>query len=251
MSSRFERSHAIAPEQHRAARVAGIVYLAAMATSMFAELVLRGPLMVPGDAAKTAMNIAKSQELFRASIVVHLITFASDAVLAVALYVVLRTVNTNLALLAAFWRLADCAILSVGMVNDFATLRFVSGAGYLGSFDVQQLQALARLFLSVHAAAFQIGFVFLGLGSTLFSYLWLKSGYIPRALAAWGIFASAVLAVVTLAAMALPGLSGIGLTYMAPMFLYEVGLGLWLLTKGLRVNPHATPGNGSELRWTA
>jgi len=43
------------------------------------------------------------------------------------------------------------------------------------------------------------------------------------------------MAVVTLAVMLFPRLGeAVGLTYMAPMFFYEVGLGLWLLIKGIR-----------------
>ena len=224
----------IDPEQQTAAKVAGFIYLIAMATSIFAELYARGPLIVAGNAMQTAINIAASERLFRVGSVIHLITFASDAALAVALYVVLRPINRNLALLAASWRLVDCSILAVNLLNDFVVLRLATGADYLRAFDTKQLQALARLFYSVEAAGFQIGFVFLGLGSTLFSYLWFKSRYIPRALAALGIFSSLVLAVVTLTIMVFPALGAIGLTYMAPMFFYEVGLGLWLLVKGLR-----------------
>ena len=62
----------IQPEQRNAARVVGIIYLAAMATSMFAELYLRGPLIVGGDAVQTAINIAASERLFRISSVIHL-----------------------------------------------------------------------------------------------------------------------------------------------------------------------------------
>jgi hypothetical protein len=227
--------HTIEPEQRNAAKVVGIIYLVAMATSMFAELYLRGPLIVGGDAVQTAINIAASERLFRISSVIHLITFASDAALAVALYVILRPVNRNLALLAAFWRLADCAILAVAVLNDFVALRFLGDAAYLQAFDPKQLQVLARVFIGVGAAGYQIGFVFLGLGSTLFCYLWLKSRYVPRALAAWGIFASLVLAFGTLLILIFPAIgAAVGLSYMAPMFFLEVGLGLWLLIKGLR-----------------
>jgi hypothetical protein len=224
----------VTDDQRTAAKVAGGIYLVAMAMSMFAELYLRGPLIVRGDAVQTAINIVGAERLFRISSVIHLLTFASDAAIAVALYVVLKPVNRNLALLAAFWRLADCAMLAANVVNDFAALRLISGADSLRSFDAAQLQGLMRLFLSISAAGFQIGFVLLGLGSTLFSYLWLRSRYIPRVVAAWGIFASLTLAVVTLAVMVFPGLGArLGLMYMAPMFLYEVGLGGWLLVKGL------------------
>jgi len=227
-------TNGLEPAQHKAAKVVSFVYLIAMATSIFAEAYARGPLIVPGNAMQTALNIVVSERLFRIGFAIHLLTFASDAILAVAFYIVLRPVNRNIALLGAAWRLADCAILAGNMVNDFVVLRLLSGADYLKAFNTSQLQALARLFISVEGAGFQIGFIFLGLGSTIFSYLWLKSRYIPRAFAVWGIFASLVMAFVTLAIMVFPGMSIIGLTYMAPMFIYEVGLGLWLLIKGIR-----------------
>lgn len=227
-------THIIEPEQQRAAKVAGAIYLIAMTTSIFAETFLHGPLIVRGDAVQTAANIVASERLFRLGSVLHLLTFATDAILAVALYVILRPVGRGVAMLAAFWRLADCAVLAVAVLFDFAALRFLSGTGYLRAFEPEQLQVLARVFIGVRAAGFQIGFVLLGFGSTLFSYLWLKSRYIPRALAAWGIFASLVLAFVTVAALIFPRFgTAVGLAYMAPMFLFEVGLGLWLLVKGL------------------
>src|SRR5436190_20682488 len=121
----------IEPAQRTAAKVAGAIYLIAMATSMFAELYARAPLIVTGNAAQTAINIAASERLFRVGSVIHLITFASDAVLAVALYVVLRPINRHVALLGAFWRLVDCAILAVNMLNDFVILRLLSGTAAL------------------------------------------------------------------------------------------------------------------------
>ncbi|HVS31037.1 MAG TPA: DUF4386 domain-containing protein [Thermoanaerobaculia bacterium] len=228
------RLRAIEPEQQTAARVVGFIHLMAMATSMFAELYVRGPLIARGDAIQTAINIAESERLFRISTVIHLITFASDAVVAVALYVVLSRINRNVALLGAFWRLANCSILAVILLGDFAVLTLLSGAGSLRAFNPAQLQALVQLSLSVEGAGFQIGFVFLGLGSTVFAWLWLKSRYVPRGLAAWGIFASLVLAFGTVAIMLFPALRVVGMSYMAPMFFYEVGLGLWLVIKGLR-----------------
>lgn len=238
-----ERSNATAavlndplePAQHFAAKVAGFLYLFLMATSIFAEFYARGPLIVPGDAVQTAQNIAASETLFRLGIVSNLITFAGDVVLLLALYVILKPINRDLALLAAFWRLAESSILGLVVLNDFAALRLLSGADYLRIFDTNQLQALAQLFHSLHGAGYLIGVVFFGLGSTLFAYLWFKSRYIPRALATWGIFASLVAAIVTLAIIVFPGLAPVvGLVHYAPIFIFEVTLGVWLLVKGIR-----------------
>ncbi len=87
---------------------------------------------------------------------------------------------------------------------------------------------------------------------------WFKSRYIPRALAAWGIFSSLVLAIVTLAIMVFPSLADVmTLAYMVPMFIYEVGLGLWLLVKGIQApivadstapwRSHASPNQAMQL----
>src|SRR4030095_14743472 len=192
-------------EQRTAARAAGLLYLSLMVTGVFAEFYARGPLIVPGDAAQTARNIAASERLFRLGTVSNLITFAGDVALVVALSVVLKPGTPNLALVAAVWRLAECAILGVISLNDFAALRLVSGAEYLRSLDTTQRQSLARMFIGLHSDGYRIGILFFGLGSTVFAYLWWKSRYVPRSLAAWGIFASVVVTIVTLAILVFPG----------------------------------------------
>jgi hypothetical protein len=155
-------------------------------------------------------------------------------ILIVALYVVLRPVNRNVPLLAAFFRLIESSVFAVITVTDFVALRLLSGATYLRAFDSQQSHALARLFDDVHADGYLIGLVFFGLGSTTFAYLWFKSRYIPRLLAGWGIFSSLLVAIVTLAIMAFPSLTTVVIpAYFAPIFIFEVTLGVWLLAKGI------------------
>lgn len=230
---------AIEPAQRTAARIAGALYLVLMATGVFGESFVRGRLIV-GDATKTAENILGSERLFRLSIAGDLITYAGVIVLMWALYVLLRPVSRNLALLAVLFRLAETAVLSVATVFSLIALRLLSGAGYLQNFSVSQLHSLARLAMSAQGLGMSVGFVLLGLGSTVFAWLLFRSGYVPRALAAWGIFSSLALAVVTLAILVLPDLGNVlGMTYMAPMGIYEVGLGLWLLIKGIQAPPAA------------
>jgi hypothetical protein len=222
--------------QQRAAKVAGSLYLVTFVIQLFAELYLRAPLLVRGDAAQTARNILASEGQFRMSIASLLVAVAGRVILLVALYVVLEPINRHLAFLAAFWRLVECTIFAIIGLNDFIVLRLLSGAVYLQAVDTQQLQALARMFLSVRHEGGQVGSVFWGLGSAVFAYLWFKSRYIPRGLAAWGIFASLVLAIGILLLMVFPGLTSVvGPAYWAPLFIFEVTLGVLLLVKGIRV----------------
>ena len=217
------------------ARVVGSIYLSAMALGIFSQVFVLGRIVVPGDAATTANNILASQGLFRLGIAVDVITFVSDVVIAWAFYELLKPVDKSLALLGAFLRIADGSILAVTMFNGLITLRFLSGVEYLHVFEAGQLQSLARLFISARGLGFDVGFVFLGLGSTVFAFLLLKSRYVPRALAGWGIFASLALAIGSLAVILFPWFAAnASMTYMVPMFFYEVPLGLWFLVKGVQ-----------------
>ena len=220
--------------QHTAAKAAGALYLLQMATGVFG-FYAHGRLMAPGDAVQTAKNIAASETFFRIGTVSDVMTAVLVVTLAWALYVVLRPIDRNLALLAAFFRVAENAIAAAVISNDFLALRLLSSAMYSRGFDTEELQVLARLFVGGQPAGLQIAFVFVGFGSAVFSVLWWKSRYIPRALAGLGIVASLLLALVTLIVIVLPDLGNtLGLSYMMPMGVYEVGLGLWLLIKGLR-----------------
>jgi hypothetical protein len=174
----------VEPAQQTAARVAGFLYLLQMATAVFGESFVRGRLLVAGDATQTATNIVGAERLFRLSIAGDLVTYAAVIVLTWALYVVVRPVNKNLALLAVLFRLVEVAILCVATVDSLVALRLLSGAGYLETFDAGQLRSLARLVLSAQGLAMNVGFVPLGLGSAVFAYLLLKSGYVPKAIAA-------------------------------------------------------------------
>jgi hypothetical protein len=224
----------ITPAQRNAARVIGIIYPLQMATGIFGEVFARGRLIVRGDAARTAENIMGAEGLFRLSIVGDLLTYILVMVLTWALYVLLRPVNRNLALLGAFFRLSELAVLCIATVNSLVVLRLLSGAAYLKTFEPDQLRSLVMLAYQTQGIGMSVGFVLLGLGSAIFAYLLLRSRYIPRALAWLGIIGALLLSLGTLAVILFPGLGAIGMSYMMPMGLYEVGLGFWLLIKGIR-----------------
>jgi hypothetical protein len=54
------------------ARIAGVLYLIVIAGGIFAELFVRGRLVVHGDAAATAHNIMAHQLLYRMGFAVEL-----------------------------------------------------------------------------------------------------------------------------------------------------------------------------------
>ena len=222
------------PAQHTAAKIIGIIYPIQMATGIFGEVFVRGQLIAHGDPTKTAENIMASEQLFRLSIAGDLITYILVMVLTWAFYVLLRPVNRHLALLGAFFRLSELAVLCIATVNSLVVLRLLSGAAYLKTFEPNQLRSLGMLAYDTQGQGMIIGFILLGFGSAVFAWLLLRSRYVPKAFAVLGIFSSLLLALGSLAIIAFPGLGVIGMSYMMPMGLYEVGLGFWLLIKGIK-----------------
>jgi Domain of unknown function (DUF4386) len=224
-------------ERAKVARLAGALYITQMALGVFGESFVRGSLVVAGDATRTAQNIVASEGLFRLGIVTDLLTYAGVIVLTWALFVLLAPVNRNLALLAAFFRIAENALLCVVTVNSAMVLALLTDPSVLQVFDAAQLHALARLFIRVQGSGMNIGFILLGIGSSIFAWLLFRSRYVPRVVAAWGIFASLLLAGSSMAAIGFPALRPYQLALMMPMGLYEVGLGAWLLIRGANLEP--------------
>jgi Domain of unknown function (DUF4386) len=210
--------------------------LIAMVLALFAGIYVMSQLIVSGDAAQTARNIIAHERLFRIGIASDLAAFAADVVLIAALYLVLKPVNRGLALLGAFFRVIETAIMVVITLNYFDVLRYLTAADYWRPFELAQLQAFARASLSAHSAGYNIGLMFAGIGSTIFCCLWYKSGYVPRALAGWGIFASFILAVCCFAFIIFPELAKvISIAFFGgPIFIFELSMGFWLIFKPLR-----------------
>lgn len=69
-------------------------------------------------------------------------------------------------MLAVFFRLAENAVLGVATVGSLVVLRLLSGADYLKTFNVTQVQSLT-LALSAQGLGMNVGFILLGLGSTV------------------------------------------------------------------------------------
>ena len=227
--------------QRSAARLAGLMYLLTIGT-WFIAFYVRSGLIVHGNAPETVNNIVTNERLFRISIVGDLVTFAGVVVLTVALWVLLKPVNRNIALLAAFWRLVETSIFCVITLSSFLVLSLSSGAEYLKAIEADQLQAFAMLAIELYGTGFIVSPIFLGLGSAAFSYLLFKSRYVPRALAALGVFSSLLLMTCALVIIVFPGFETIATIGFMPLLIYEVTLGLWLLLKGasIQANPAGT-----------
>ena len=236
--------YAIDESQRKAARLAGLAFLFAMAIVVVANYGINIRLIVPGNAAETARNIMTHETLFRINIACNLIYVLSLVVLLAALYTILKPVNRSLALVASLCRLLLALMWCVTALNTLGALRLLGDAAYLPVFKSDQLQTLARLHIATSYDAYYVGLPFWGLASTVCSYLWYQSEYIPRALAAFGVVASAWCVVCAFAFIAFPHFDATvnASWFDLPMVIFEVTLGCWLLCKGLSLSGTAQLG---------
>jgi hypothetical protein len=219
-------------ERRRAAKVVGCAYLGALPLAVFAEFYVRGRLIVSDEVTRTALNIVAHERLFRLGIASNLAVFAVDVVLITALYVVLEPVHRRLALLALGWGLVETAVLAAVVLKDLEVLQTLGEGGRLGAFDADRLAMLA---VGAHGLAYNIGLVFSGLRGVAFCYLWLRSGFVPGALAAWGLLASFLMGASAFSFVVAPELANAipVEVYGGPIILFELTMGLWLLFKEL------------------
>jgi hypothetical protein len=95
------------------ARIGGVLYLIIIVIGFCSEFFVRDKLVLSGDVTATANNIVTSESLWRISIAGELILLVCAVALTLILYVLLRPVNKNLALLAVFFNLVEFPIEAV------------------------------------------------------------------------------------------------------------------------------------------
>lgn len=218
------------------ARVGGLLYLYIIVAALFAEGYVRAKLIVSSDAAATANNVLAHETLFRIGSAGDLLNVTFDVAVALILYVLLRPVDRNLALLAAFLRLATDIILAAGLIMEFVGIRILADSGFPKGFDPQQVQALAMLAFKLHASSYIVSLVFFGFALIILGYLIFRSGYLPRFLGVLLAVAGAGYEINSFARYVAPPVADALYPWtLLPGFVAELALCLWLLAKGVNL----------------
>jgi hypothetical protein len=232
MSERTQITHA---------RLAGIMYL--FTVFDVAGVVIVARIGGSGSFLTSAHSIATWETLYRIGLLCGLVGTLSTVVLAVALFVTLRPVDGNLAMMALLFRLAESTIGGVALAFGFTLLQINLEANHPSALAANQLGALADLVSRTSAVGINISVIFFSVGSTIFFYLFLRSAYIPRLLATWGLLGSLFCMAAFAGNLLLPQSSelllGVG---GLPIGLAEPVVGLWLLFRGITPHPQAEHG---------
>ena len=233
------------PTRTTNARLAGLVFLFYIPTGI-ASMVLFGKATSGAEGtAATLASIAQHASLVRVTIVLTLLQAAYALVLAVTLFALTRDQDRDLAVMALSCRVGEGVIAAISPVRTLALLSIATAAA-----PDAATQALGALLLRMGGWTGLIAATCFAVGSTLYSYLFLRARSIPRPLAWLGVLASVLLVVALPLQLAGFVRGQVSNFIWIPMLVFEVALALWLLIRGVgmsqnRQSPpaHAGPGN--------
>jgi hypothetical protein len=227
----------ITPEQRTYARLVGIIILAHIVLEGIGDsvtIIARGGKSF----AETTRFAAEHAVLWRFCLLNIGLSWISIGIMAYALYVVLEPVNKRLAQLALVLRLGASAVGAASLMFRVAQARLYTASQTEGLFTAEQLRALVAMTQRGANAGITTAWMLMGAGYVLFYLLFLRSRYLPRALAGFGILTSAMLAAVAVLTFVFPERTNELKLFLVPALLTEIATALWLLIKGL--HPRAT-----------
>jgi len=220
----------------RLARIAGLLYLVVAVFALFAEMYVRSSVVKLGDAATTADNIRASATLFRVGFVSDLVQATFFLFTAMALYLLLKHVNKEVASAMVVFVAVSVAIMCLNLVNQFVALSIATGREHTSAFGPEGSDALTMLFVDIHRDGQLIAQIFFGLWLLPLGYLVFKSGYFPKVLGVLLAIGCFGYLVDTFTRFLAPSVgASLSPFVIAPAAIGELSFVAWLLVKGVNV----------------
>ena len=211
-------------------RLAGFTFLAYIATGILSMVLFSRAAAGASDVARLA-SIAQHATTVRLVAVLTLLTFFEAVTLGVTLWALTRDEDPDVAVLALCCRAGEGVLGAAAAVRTMQLLSVAAAS--TTAADRAAATALGASLLSQGGSSATIGATCFAVGSTLFSFLFLRARSIPVPLAWLGVLASVLLVLALPVGVAgfLPG--SLAWPIWLPMLVFEVTLALWLIGKGV------------------
>jgi Domain of unknown function (DUF4386) len=220
------------PALDKVARITGGFYIAYILASVLATML--GQIGF-GAAPQVYQAIVTNEGSFRLGLVIALISGFLFLMVAWGLFVLLRPVNRNLALLFLLLNAVGVAIQGASMLGLVSALLQGDAASHMQAYSAAQLEGLAYLSINVYKAGFVTAQLFFGTWLFPLGYLVYRSGFLPRLLGVLLVLDGIAVLIWFLQALLLPAYPAIHYPGLVVSFVAELGLALWLLVRGVKV----------------
>lgn len=223
--------------RQKLARITGGLYLAFVLALILADTIAHIGI---GQVDQAYDVLTADPWRFAVGLVFGLVSAFLFVMAAWGLYVLLRPVNQDLALLLLLLNAIGVGI----QVTSYFPLIFATlstDASILKeAFSAAQIEGAQYMSLNLYKLSFVAAQLFFGTWLFPLGYLVYKSGFLPRLLGVLLIFDGFAVVLWFFQAMLLPDIPAISYPGLALSFVAEVGLGLWLLIRGVNVTGNAS-----------
>lgn len=218
--------------QSKYARIAGLSYVIFTISGLGMNFLLNTGLS--GADAVQANGIFQNEMHFRLALVLETIMFLAVVTASVSFYIVLRPVNRELMITALCLRLVEIVTGGMAVVLGIAMLALSNRTFFADMFPVEQLASIIAVASGFRTPAYEYSWIFMGFAGIITFYLFYKSRYIPRAWSIWGMITYSSLILFPIAKIVYADLPPQAVLVLFPGALFELGVGTWLMTLGIK-----------------
>ena len=216
------------------ARLAGLTFILYIGVAFPSMVLFDRATQGTSPAARLAAVAASGPDL-RLIILLSVASSFAAFILAATLFAITREEDRDVALVALICRAAEGTIGAVSILALVGLLWLVNRPATL---DTAAAQLLGTFLIKVQSTAIAVSATFFAAGSALFSWLLLRGRIVPAALAWLGVFESALLVLMLPAQLGGWFRGAIFELAWYPMLIFEIALGIWLMTRGAAVPMH-------------
>lgn len=220
------------PAQRKVARLAGGFYLGFILASVLADVLAHIGI---GSADQLYQTMVADAASFRLGLVIALISAFLFLVAAWGLYVLLRPVSEQLALLFLLLNAVGVAIQAASMLSLVHAMALGDGTSRMHAYSAAEIEGLAYLSINTYRTGFVTAQLFFGTWLFPLGYLVYRSRALPRFLGVLLMLDGVGVLIWFFQALLLPDQQAIIYPGLAVSFVAEVGLALWLLVMGVKV----------------
>ena len=222
----------------RTATITGWLFIVTFVTSIAAQLVLYTDVLEAGYIT----GAGGDNRVFLGALL-EMILIIANVGTAIALFSILRRQHEGLALGFVTARVIESVFIAIGLLSLLAVVTLRQDLAGTGA-DAGALDAVGRALVAVHDWSFLFGPGFIvGVGNGLIlGYLMYRSGLVPRPMAMLGLIAGPILCLAAVAVLfdVFEAGSAWQALATAPEFVWELGLGIYLVVKGFKPSPITT-----------
>jgi len=219
--------------------ISGFCLLVMVIAAPIAEMYAYPKLIVRNNLVETIETLSSHRNLFTTCILLYLLTFILDVVVAWSLYLLLKPVNAEVALLAAWFRISYTVVALIALLNLVSVYRIVF-ASTVFTLDNQSIHLQVAQYINAFKSQWYFGLLFFSLHLIMLGFLVIRSSFIPKVFGVLLIITGLGYSLTTFKPFLFPNTN---IDFAAYTFYGEIIFMFWLLIKGWKLGNVETTNN--------